>query len=149
MSPITSRTSPSTLSGDDVRIEIDISDHSSESSKVLDHLSEVTGSTFRSRRKDGELVLTAKRDALCEILSILDRYPSLKQRTELLEISKPLIPGTGAGRLAVLETAQMNIGSALTKLKAHLGLSHLRCALAQDHSMGKCNFLICVNQRHW
>lgn len=136
MSPITSRTSMSTLSGEDIHIEFDISDHSREANKMLDHLRTVAGIRFRCIQKDDQLVLLgAKREALSEVLKILDLYPSLKQRTELLEVSKPLIPGAGAGRLAVLDVAQMNIGSAVTKLKAHLELPHLRCALAQNHSM--------------
>ena len=59
---------------------------------------------------------------------------SLQENMTITEHSKPPIPDTGAGRKLSLETS-LTVQEVVDRTKAHLGMSHLRLALANSHSM--------------
>lgn len=46
------------------------------------------------------------------------------------------LPGHGQGRLSVLDQP-VTVSTAVQKMKAHLGLTHLRLALGQGKTLGK------------
>ena len=55
---------------------------------------------------------------------------------KIIKLEKLALPLTGAGRLLMLEQC-LTLSKALDLLKNHLGLSHLRLAIANSASMGK------------
>ena len=55
---------------------------------------------------------------------------------KIIKLEKLALPSTGAGRLLMLEQS-LTLSKALDLMKNHLGLSHLRLAIANSASMGK------------
>lgn len=52
-----------------------------------------------------------------------------------MSVLQPPLLGCGQGRLSVLDQP-VSISTALQKMKTHLGLSHLRLALGDQHTLG-------------
>jgi len=81
-----------------------------------------------------------------QLSSVICSLPeSLQENMTITEHSKPPIPDTGAGRKISLETS-LTVQEVVDRTKAHLGMSHLRLALANSHSMDSkvTNIAVCA-----
>jgi len=81
-----------------------------------------------------------------QLSSVICSLPeSLQENMTITEHSKPPIPDTGAGRKLSLETS-LTVQEVVDRTKAHLGMSHLRLALANSHSMDSkvTNIAVCA-----
>ena len=59
-----------------------------------------------------------------------------EQNPKVTKLEKNAIPKTGAGRLLRLEDSNLTLAEAVDKVKQHLGMKHLRIAMATNASLG-------------
>ena len=55
---------------------------------------------------------------------------------KVTKLEKNVIPKTGAGRLLKLEDSSLTLAEAVEKVKQHLGMKHLRIAIATNADLG-------------
>ena len=59
----------------------------------------------------------------------------LPKSAKIVKLEKKALPSTGPGRLLIMDKS-LTIGQALEKVKSHLGLAHLRIAIAVNGNLG-------------
>ena len=59
----------------------------------------------------------------------------LPKSAKIVKLEKKALPSTGPGRLLTMDKS-LTLGQALEKVKGHLGLAHLRIAIAVNENLG-------------
>ena len=59
----------------------------------------------------------------------------LPKSAKIVKLEKKALPSTGPGRFLIMDKS-LTIGQALEKVKSHLGLAHLRIAIAVNGNLG-------------
>ncbi|KAL4617812.1 NIF3-like protein 1 [Arapaima gigas] len=96
-----------------------------------------TDAAFSAARPDGEALsvsLPCPDAALPSVVRTLSRHPTPRQSLSILAVSKPPLLGFGAGRRSTLDEP-VSIAAAADRVKAHLGLKHLRLALGAQKTL--------------
>ena len=70
----------------------------------------------------------------------------LPKSTKIVNLEKKALPSTGPGRLLIMDKA-LTIGQALEKVKGHLGLAHLRIAIAVNRNLGTSRVLLFLKKK--
>uniref|UniRef100_A0A8C5Q8G1 NIF3-like protein 1 n=1 Tax=Leptobrachium leishanense TaxID=445787 RepID=A0A8C5Q8G1_9ANUR len=89
-------------------------------------------------REDGQdrtrVRLSCSQNALQQVMAVLEEDARVYSGVELLSLQKPPLTDTGMGRLCIL-TQTVSVATAVERVKAHLGLNHLRLALGRGKTL--------------
>ncbi|XP_061082382.1 NIF3-like protein 1 isoform X2 [Conger conger] len=90
--------------------------------------------TTRSDDDGYNVCLTCPDSVLAATVQTLSRYVTPKESLAILQLTKPPLPGCGQGRQSILDEP-ISIATAVHRIKSHLGLSHVRLALGDQHTL--------------
>lgn len=97
-------------------------------------LEDLQCAAVRSEGGGQQVVLTCPSSELTAAAQILLTDPHGSRSLNITQVQPPPLLGCGQGRLSVLDQP-VSISTALQKMKTHLGLSHLRLALGDQHTL--------------
>ncbi|XP_043086950.1 NIF3-like protein 1 isoform X2 [Puntigrus tetrazona] len=105
-----------------------------EQVRLLAGRESVPFSSVRSEAGGQQVVLTCPSSELTAAVQILLTDPHASRSLNITHVQPAPLLGCGQGRLSVLDQP-VSISTALQKMKTHLGLSHLRLALGEQHTL--------------
>lgn len=97
-------------------------------------LEDLRCSVVRSEGGGQQVVLTCPSSELTAAAQILLTDPHASRSLNITQVQPPPLLGCGQGRLRVLDQP-VSVSTAVQKMKTHLGLSHLRLALGDQHTL--------------
>lgn len=105
-----------------------------ELQRLLEQLRLVQCSALRTEGGGQRVVLTCPSSELTAAAQILLTDPHASRSLNITQVQPPPLPGCGQGRLSVLDQP-VSVSTAVQRMKTHLGLSHLRLALGDRHTL--------------
>ncbi|KAI0216902.1 NIF3-like protein 1 [Lamellibrachia satsuma] len=90
------------------------------------------GSEYNSSTR---ICLNCDEKSLTQCVAYVNQFEHLSNTMEIMKLTKPPLPGYGAGRLSVLEKG-ITLKECIDKTKHHLDLKNLRLALAIGANLG-------------
>ncbi|KAM8960166.1 NIF3-like protein 1 isoform 2-T2 [Pelodytes ibericus] len=109
-------------------------DHSESLTSRVKCLQGIHVRTLHNGEERSRIRLSCSQNTLQQALAILTEDPRVYSSMELLTLQKPPLLDTGMGRLCTLSEA-VSLATALDRVKAHLGLQHLRLALGRGKTL--------------
>lgn len=116
-----------------------------EELKSCDSETTLQHSVSRPDHSGVHVSVTCSDSALTPSVQTLLRHNAPSLSLSILKLEKPPLPGYGQGRLSVLDQP-ITLATAIQKMKAHLGLSHLRLALGSGQTLESsvCTAAVCA-----
>lgn len=116
-----------------------------EELKACDSETALQHSVNRSENSGIHVSVTCSNSALTPSVQTLLRHTAPSLSLGILKLEKTPLPGHGQGRLSVLDQP-VTVATAIQKMKAHLGLSHLRLALGLGQTLESsvCTVAVCA-----
>ncbi|XP_048869966.1 NIF3-like protein 1 isoform X2 [Brienomyrus brachyistius] len=116
------------------KLEFTVRNHE-ELNTVLAELKErEAGRTFKPDSDMYSVSMSCMDSELTGVVQILSKHLLACQSLNILPSSKPPLPGCGQGRRSILDEP-ISVAAAVDRVKAHLGLSHVRLALGAQQTL--------------